>query len=88
MLRQPINFNHDDNKTRKQKLVQNQLLLLMLASVLIFLITSLPLAICKIQSPRATSTIDGVFQVVSIWTGLGWFQSIFFAVNRFIIVII
>jgi len=63
-----------------QKNVQKQMLILMFASICIFLITNLPLSIYKIISPR-----EDVLSVVSlrttIWTGLGWFQSLNYAVS-------
>ena len=74
-------FNREDKNSQRQKVLQTQMFTLMLASIVIFLITSLPLAIYRIQSPRQANLTADVFQVISIWVGLGWFQSLFFAVN-------
>jgi hypothetical protein len=60
--------------------VQKQMFILMFASICVFLITTLPLGIYKIISTRGQ--IIGVQALLtSIWAGLGWFQSLNYAVD-------
>jgi hypothetical protein len=66
-------------KNIHQKNVQKQMLILMFASICIFLITNLPLSIYKIISPRG-DVLSVVSLRTTIWTGLGWFQSLNYAV--------
>ncbi|CAF3907052.1 unnamed protein product, partial [Rotaria sp. Silwood1] len=53
--------------------------ILMLASIAIFLITSLPVALYKIASPREGNPVLLLFRIVGIWVGLGWLQSLNYA---------
>ncbi|CAF3701994.1 unnamed protein product [Rotaria sp. Silwood1] len=83
-LIRPTQFACHIKNTKQQKLLQKQIFILMLASVCIFLITSLPLGIYKIQSPRQGTASLTVFQIISIWASLGWFQSLFHAISFYI----
>jgi len=65
----------------RQKILQRQMFILMFASICIFLITSLPVGIYKIQSPRQANIFNIVYEIITIWTGLGWLQSLFYAVS-------
>ncbi|CAF1240114.1 unnamed protein product [Rotaria sp. Silwood1] len=58
--------------------------ILMLASIAIFLITSLPVALYKIASPREGNPVLLLFRIVGIWVGLGWLQSLNYAINFYI----
>ena len=68
--------NHQGN-------IQKQMFILMLASITIFFITNLPLGIYKIISPRGEVFSEAALRT-TIYTGLGWFQSLNNAVNHFI----
>ena len=70
-----------NKNTKRQNTLQKQMLILMFASICIFLITNLPVAVYKITSPREGNISVSVFQIISIWVGLVWFQSLNFAVN-------
>lgn len=61
--------------------IQFQMFILMLTSTCIFLITTLPLAIYKITSPRETNFGMSALKITTIWTALGWFQSLNYAVR-------
>ena len=74
-----------NNRGNQQKNLQLQMFILMLNSTCIFFITTLPLAIYKITSPRQGNFILNVLEVTSIWTELGWFQSLNYAVSGFLI---
>jgi hypothetical protein len=77
---QPANTPHGDNKSNRQKSLQTQMFILMTASITIFLITTLPVAIYKIKSPREADISTSILTVVSVWVGLGWFQTLNYAV--------
>lgn len=76
---QPENPN-----VKRQKTLQRQMFILMFASICIFLITSLPVAIYKITSPRQANALKIIFEVFTIWTALGWVQSLNYAVKYFV----
>ncbi|CAF0992218.1 unnamed protein product [Adineta ricciae] len=78
---QPNNISHETNKSRQQKTLQRQMFVLMLTSITIFLLTTLPVAIYKILSPRQSNVSSSIIAVASIWVGLGWFQTLNYAVN-------
>jgi hypothetical protein len=78
---QPNQLQRGDNRANQQRNLQLQMFILMLTSTGIFLITTLPLGIYKITSPRQENFSDSVLQVTTIWTGLAWFQSLNYAVN-------
>jgi len=82
---QPTQFQLRDNRGNQQKHLQLQMFILMLTSTSIFLITTLPLGIYKISSPRAANFATSVLTVTTIWTGLGWFQSLNYAVSIFVL---
>ncbi|CAF1277674.1 unnamed protein product [Rotaria sordida] len=77
---QPMQYARN-NKNMQQYILQKQIFILMLARVGIFLITLLPLAIYKILSPRQATLTRTIFQIISVWASLQWFQSLFYAVN-------
>ncbi|CAF2626378.1 unnamed protein product [Rotaria sp. Silwood2] len=81
MIIQPIHISREDNNMKRQQDLQKQMFILMFASICIFLITSLPLAIYKIISVRQENLSLAVFHMVIILTALTWFQSLFYAVN-------
>ncbi len=78
---QPIQPQFGDNKANQQRNLQLQMFILMLTRAGIFLITTLPVAIYKITSPRNISVSTSVFQIETIWVGLTWFQNLNYAVN-------
>jgi hypothetical protein len=82
---QPTQFQLRDNRGNQQKHLQLQMFILMLTSTSIFLITTLPLGIYKIASPRAANFATSVLTVTTVWTGLGWFQSLNYAVSIFVL---
>ncbi|CAF4527870.1 unnamed protein product [Rotaria sp. Silwood2] len=81
---QPFQFTHGDRNMKRQKSLQKQMFILMFGSVCIFLITSLPSGIYKIQSPRQGTETITVLQLVCIGTSLQWFQSLFYATSFYI----
>jgi hypothetical protein len=70
----------NDQNAKRQKTLQKQMFILMFASICIFLITGLPLAIYKITSPRQANVFAVVYQILTVWTILTWFQSLNYAV--------
>ena len=70
-----------DHKARHQRNVQIQMFVLMIASIAIFLITTLPIGIYKITSPRESNISTSITRISNIWIGLGWFQSLNYAVS-------
>ena len=80
-LVQPNQAWQQVQSTQRHKTLQRQMFILMFASICIFLITSLPLGIYKIISAREADISILVFQILSVWTGLGWFQSLNYAVS-------
>lgn len=78
---QPGQSTHDANVSHHQKNLQRQMLILMLTSIAIFLTTTLPLAIYKITTPRQNNISSTLVAIASIWIGLGWFQSLNYAVR-------
>lgn len=71
-----------EEASNRQKILQKQMLILILASVTIFFVTNLPVAIGKIIFPQDKDLINNVVRISTIWTGLGWFQSLNYAVSR------
>lgn len=71
-----------DKNTQRKKLLQKQMFILMVGSVCIFLTTTLPVGIYKIISPQNPNLGQAVLSIVTIWTGLGWFQSLLYAVSK------
>ena len=78
---QPIQLQATINRGNQPKNLQFHMFILMLTSTFLFLITTLPLAIYKITSPREGNFNLSVLKITSIWTGLGWFQSLNYAVS-------
>lgn len=78
---QPTQFQYGDNRANQQRHLQLQMFILMLTSAASFLITTFPLAMYKITSPRETDFKSSVLTITSVWTGLGWFQSLNYAVS-------
>jgi hypothetical protein len=81
----PLYNSHGQNIIHHQKHVQIQMFILMTTSVFLFLITTLPVAIYKIISPRQNNITTEIFAIVSIWSGLAWFQSLNYGVNIFLL---
>jgi len=77
---QPSQLQGGDNRAKQQRNLQLQMFILMLTSASIFLITTLPLGIYKITTPRAINLSSSIFQIISVWTILVWFQSLNYAV--------
>ncbi len=75
---QPANAQQGGN--RQQKNLQRQMFILMTTSIVIFLTTTLPVAIYKITSPRSADISTTILQIVSVWAGLMWFQTLNYAV--------
>jgi hypothetical protein len=61
--------------------LQKQMFILMTTSICIFLITTLPVAIYKITSPRQSDISTAILTIVSVWSGLLWVQSLNYAVS-------
>ena len=78
--KQAINRNADGSVKRDGNL-QKQMFFLMLASVSIFFITTLPLAIYRIISPRLSLNYESILNSVNILNGLTWLQSLNYAVS-------
>lgn len=70
-----------DKRTNQQKHFQLQMLVLMLTSISVFLLTTLPVSIYRIISPREPNVTSSLIRVASIWIGLAWFQSLNYAVK-------
>ncbi|CAF4266918.1 unnamed protein product, partial [Adineta steineri] len=81
---QPTQTLRENNKANQQRNIQLQMFILTLTSIGIFLITTLPISVYKITSPRDTQIIISLFEIITVWTGLGWFQSLNYAVNFYI----
>lgn len=77
---QPNDNRIANNRANQQKSLQLQMLILLITSTSIFFITTFPITIYRITSPREIDYQKSVFEITVIWTGLGWFQSLNFAV--------
>lgn len=80
-LIEPTHHSHASNRSNSSRNIQIQMFILMITSICIFLMTTLPVAIYKITSPRQSDLSTTILTVVSIWVGLGWFQTLNYAVN-------
>ena len=80
-ITQPNPAATEDGGNKRQKNLQNQMFILMLASIGIFFVTNLPLGIGKIILPRDTQVISSAGRLTTIWTILGWVQSFNSAVS-------
>ena len=78
---QPAQSQYGDIRAHHHRNLQLQMLILILTRISIFLITTLPIAIYRITSPRDANLFTSVLQITTIWTGLGWFQSLNYAVS-------
>ncbi|CAF1330203.1 unnamed protein product [Adineta steineri] len=78
---QPTHGSHEHNRSQYQKNLQRQMFILMLTSIGIFLITTLPVATYKITSARQSNISTAIMQVAGVWIGLGWFQSLNYALH-------
>jgi len=67
-----------------QRGLQRQMFILMTTSIFIFLITTLPVSIYKITSPRQADLSTALLTIIVVWTGLGWLQSLNYAVDIFV----
>jgi hypothetical protein len=77
---QAVTGPHEGNQSH-QKNLQMQMFVLMTTSIAIFLITTLPVAIYKIKSPRTSAlTVSYALGIANLWIALGWFQSLNYAV--------
>ncbi|CAF1611648.1 unnamed protein product [Adineta steineri] len=82
---QPTQTLRENNKANQQRDIQLQMFILTLTSISIFLITTLPISVYKITAPsEALLFVSSFYQVVTVWTGLGWFQSLNYAMNFYI----
>ena len=80
---QPAQNQQGDSAGSHQRNLQLQMFILMLASIGIFLLTTLPVALYKITAAREQNvTYEPLKRVSSIWTALGWFQTLNYAVSR------
>ncbi|UJR09085.1 hypothetical protein I4U23_013333 [Adineta vaga] len=73
-----------DKNARRKLLLQKQMFILMFGSVCIFLITTLPVGIYKIISPRDANLAKTYMSIITIWTGLGWFQSLLYGISFYV----
>ena len=79
---QPAANQHGDSAGSHQRNLQLQMFILMLASISIFLVTTLPIALYKITAAREQNvTYEPLKRVSTIWTALGWFQTLNYAVS-------
>jgi hypothetical protein len=87
---QPTQILGENKNTNRQGNLQNQMFILMFASIFIFLITNLPVAIYKSTAvPSASANLGlAAYQISTVWTALAWFQSLNYAVTIFIDLII
>lgn len=74
-------WQNDANNGQRQKNHHRQMFILMFASICIFFITNLPFAIGKIVLPRDSELVASAARLTTIWTILGWFQSLNYAVG-------
>ena len=65
---------------QQQRTLQKQMFILILASIVLFLLTTLPIGIYKIISPRGNVFSEALTRT-SIYTGLIWFQSFNYVVS-------
>jgi hypothetical protein len=79
----PTHNQKVDKKAQHQKNLQLQMFILMLSSICIFLTTNLPIGMYKITAVRQSDLSLALIKVATIWTGLGWFQTLNFAVCIF-----
>jgi hypothetical protein len=75
-----INIFFGENKVSHHKNLQIQMFILMTTSIFIFLITLLPISIYKVTSLRQQDISSEILTIVSVWVGLGWLQSLNYAV--------
>ena len=75
-------WTNDTNNGQRQKNVQKQMFILMLASIGIFLITSLPQGVGKLTLPSDEQLSASVTRIITTWTILGWVQSLNYAVSE------
>jgi uncharacterized paraquat-inducible protein A len=75
-----VNVFHGKNKVSHHRNLQRQMFILMTTSIFIFLITTLPIAIYKITAARQQDISTAILTIVSVWVGLGWLQSLNYAV--------
>ena len=78
-------WQNDANNGQRQKNLHKQMFILMFASICIFFITNLPFAIGKIVLPRDSQVVTSAARLTTIWTILGWFQSLNYAVRECVI---
>jgi len=78
--KQALNRNPDGSIKRDGRF-QKQMFFLMLANICVFLITTLPLAIYRIISPREPLIFDSIVNSVNNLTSLTWLQSLNYAVS-------
>ena len=71
-----------EETTNRQKNIHKQMFVLILASVAIFFLTNLPIAIGRIIFPQSNGLIADPVSISTIWTGFSWFQSFNYAVSR------
>ena len=74
-----------DRSVGRDKRIQNQMFILMLSSICIFLITTLPLTIDHIVSSYTITDISGLEKMLSRTTILTWIQTLNCAVSFFLI---
>lgn len=73
----------ENQVANRDKRFQRQLFFLMLSSICVFLITTLPLAIYRVVFPKQVfaMTVPEYASVMSISAGLTWFSSFNYAVR-------
>ncbi len=72
------------NRQARDRRLQKQFFFLMLSSIIIFLITTLPIAICHIVFPKQVLSmpVEEYGLVMNISAGLTWFWGFNFAVRE------
>lgn len=74
-----------DRSVGRDNRIQNQMFILMLSSICIFLITTLPLTIDHIVSSYTITSIAGLEQMIGRTTILTWIQTLNCAVSFFLV---
>lgn len=80
----PINQSVNSHQlTRQEKRNHNQMFILMITNVCIFLITNLPLILVEIISLHTVVTIEDISKSLAVITIISWFQQLNCSVSVF-----
>lgn len=70
-----------NNRSYYQKNLQMHMFILTTTSICVFLLTTLPVAIYRITSPRQKNISTEFLTIITIWASLTWLQSLNYAVR-------